>query len=104
MRWYQEQELADISGVRDLTEYSSKSTAVKVRIGSKRTKAGMVGIGQNSKRWEWGMVKMSRDKWCVNQKRFVEPVGNGFSNWQDIIAACIIGTFLKLKFDGQYRK
>ena len=62
MRWYQEQEMADVAGVRDLTEYSSKSTDVKVRIGSKRTKAGMVGIGQNSKRQEGGMVKMSRDK------------------------------------------
>ena len=51
----------DIAGVRDLTEYSSKSTDVKARIGSKRTKAGMVRIGQNSKRREGGMVKMSRD-------------------------------------------
>ena len=42
----------DIAGVRDLTEYLSKSTDVKVWIGSKWTKAGMVGIGQNSKRWE----------------------------------------------------
>ena len=38
--------------MRDLTEYLSKSIAVEVRIGSKRTKAGMVGIGQNSKRRE----------------------------------------------------
>ena len=34
MRWYQEQELADIAEVQDLTEYSSKSTDVKVWIGS----------------------------------------------------------------------
>ena len=53
--------MADVARVRDLTEYSSKSTDVKVRIGSKRTKVGMVGIGQNSKRREGGMVKMSRD-------------------------------------------
>ena len=44
--------MADIAGVRDLTEYSSKSKDVKVQIGSKRTKAGLVGIGQNSKRQE----------------------------------------------------
>ena len=52
MRWYQEQELADIVGVQDLTEYSSKSTDVEVQTGSQRTKAGVVGIGQNSKRRE----------------------------------------------------
>ena len=40
MRWYQEQELADIVGVRDLTEYSSKSTDVKVQIGSLADESG----------------------------------------------------------------
>ena len=44
--------MADVARVRDLTEYSSKSIAVEVRIGSQRTKAGMVGIGRNSKRRE----------------------------------------------------
>ena len=39
-------------GVWDLTEYSFKSTDVKVQIGSQQTKVGMVGIGQNSKRRE----------------------------------------------------
>ena len=34
MRWYQEQELVDIAGVRDLTEYLSKSTDVEVQIRS----------------------------------------------------------------------
>ena len=38
--------------MRDLTEYSSKSIDVEVRIGGKWMKAGMVGIGQNSKRRE----------------------------------------------------
>ena len=33
--------MADVVGVRDLTEYLSKSTDVKVRIGSKRMKAGI---------------------------------------------------------------
>ena len=51
----------DIAGVRDLTEYLSKSTDVKAQMRSKRTKVGMVGIGQNSKRREGGMVKMSHD-------------------------------------------
>ena len=64
--------------------------------GAEETASRFVFDAMVALRWN---VKQWQSRVCL-----VKPVSNCFPNWQDIIAACIVGTFLKLKFNSQHKK